>query len=224
VNAVGLTNPGFAWWVKECYPKIVKYGYDVIVSIMPETLFEVEAMAVGIGNLCPAVKGIEINVSCPNIQHTSNLERVCAITKAVRSRCSLPLILKLGYTDPCVPICQELEGLIEAVDVINTVPWNHVYTQESPLAKYGLSGGVSGLPIVHFARGVLSDLVKARVRVPIISGGGIYSLGEVLVREGMGANAFSLGTLFLKNPFMPNKIVAQYRQAKNSQLVSKRLR
>jgi dihydroorotate dehydrogenase len=42
---------------------------------------------------------------------------------------------------------------------------------------------------------------------PIISGGGIDSYEEVVLRKCLGAKAFSFGTLFLQKPWLPNRII-----------------
>jgi len=182
---------------------------------MPETVLEARMMAQILERECPNIKGIEINTSCPNISHDQNIEHVVDLVNTAKSRTKHPILLKLGYADPYKEICKELDGIVDAFDVINTVPWDRVFPHvQSPLARYNLNGGVSGLPITWHARKVLMDLAEMNLRTPVISGGGIYSLEEVYVRESLGAKAFSIGTLFLRNPLLPNKIVARYRGEK----------
>src|SRR5262245_48766437 len=33
VNAIGLTNPGLNWWIKNVAPKIKQHGYSLVCSI-----------------------------------------------------------------------------------------------------------------------------------------------------------------------------------------------
>src|SRR5579859_3541099 len=78
VNCVGLTNPGYLWWLNKPYRYILKKGYDVIVSIMPESPLEAKEMVSAL-NYCKIV-GIEIN-SCPNVDHDNSVEHICKIVK-----------------------------------------------------------------------------------------------------------------------------------------------
>src|SRR5690606_167060 len=120
----------------------------------------------------------------------------------------------LGGFDPLERILPEMEGKVAAYDIINCVPWHTVFPdKETPLAPYNLIGGVSGRPIQDFAR---RALVKAMclTNTPIISGGGIDSEEEVEFRFALGAKAVAIGSMFLRKPWLPNRIVT--RQRKNN--------
>ncbi len=212
VNAVGLTNPGYDWWIKNCPSKIDKKGWKVIVSIMPAHEGEAETMVRAL-NPCPIV-GYEINVSCPNVDHDSSIAHIKRIFQAVKANTDHPVILKLGYTDPYVDICRELDGKADAFDLINTVSWAKVYPDKpSPLAKYNLVGGVSGFPIREYSREALVKVRFSGVKTPIISGGGIDSAVEVYARMVSGARAVTLGTVFLRTPWKPYYIIRECREA-----------
>jgi dihydroorotate dehydrogenase (NAD+) catalytic subunit len=213
VNAVGLTNPGYKWWIKKYPKKIVKTGWKVIASIMPNTPQEAEEM-VGALTYCPIV-GIEINLSCPNVNHDTSIDHIKKIIVAAQNgnRGFYPIIAKLSHSDPYKDICKELEGIVDAFDLINTVPWAKVFPDRpSPLAKYNLTGGVSGLPIRDHAREAISAVKLAGVKTPLISGGGIDSVEEVFARCVLGARAFTLGTVFLRTPWKPRNIIRECRQ------------
>jgi dihydroorotate dehydrogenase (NAD+) catalytic subunit len=215
VNSVGLTNPGYEWWLRKCSPKIEKTGWKVIVSIMPQNASEAVKMISDL-NPCPIV-GIELNVSCPNIkrEHQGNffLDHVKEIVYEILATTKHPLIVKLGYTDPYLEVCKELDGKVDAFDLINTVPWNKVFPDSpSPLAKYDLVGGVSGTPIRGYAREALTNALRLNLKTPIISGGGIDCLSESYLRFVLGAKAVSLGTVFLRAPWKVNGIVRGTRE------------
>ncbi len=203
VNAVGLTNMGYENWIEECYPVTQRMSYAIVVSINPVTVDQAATMALALEKL--DIKGIEINLSCPSSKDSFD---PVAVTQAVHDSCMHPLIVKLGSHN--LDLLGPLSMYVEAFDLINTVPWAALYSdQPSPLARYGLTGGVSGRPIRELARDCLDRARKMTFR-PIISGGGIDSLEEVLVRNKLGANAFSLGVVFLRAPWRPNRIVAEY--------------
>ncbi len=211
VNAVGLTNPGYQWWIKECCPKIAKTNWRVIASIMPNNAAEAAKMAREL-NPCPIV-GIELNVSCPNVDHDHSIAHIKGIVDTILGESVHPLIVKLGYTDPYLDICKELDGKITAFDLINTIPWGKVFPDKpSPLVKYNLTGGVSGEPIKLYSREALSSAVALKLRTPIISGGGIDSFHEAYVRFVLGAKAVSFGTVFLRTPWKPRNIIRKYRR------------
>jgi hypothetical protein len=109
-----------------------------------------------------------------------------------------------GWSKACPP-------RVAAFDVINTVPWGRVFRRPSPLAPYGLEGGVSGRPICGLAREALARAVAHTDR-PVISGGGIGSVEECLLRRDLRASALSLGTVFLRAPWRPRRIIREYRR------------
>lgn len=218
VNAVGLTNIGivdWAWWRFECYGEC-----DIAVSVMPETISEANSMASVIyariaGLPSHSLAAIEFNASCPNVSHEESIEHICEICKRL-GQAGVPVIVKLGWQQPYMEIIRELEKIdcVEAYDLINTVPWNQFdYNQPSPLARYGLTGGVSGAPICNQTVGVLEDVKRDKgIRKPVISGGGVMSLLNVEERFVKGADAVAFGTLFLRRPWMPNKLARQWRE------------
>jgi dihydroorotate dehydrogenase (NAD+) catalytic subunit len=224
VNAVGLTNPGYKWWINKFPKKIIKKGWKVIVSIMPNSPKEAAEMARAL-NSCPIV-GIEINLSCPNVDHDTSIKHVKDIVFAVLENTIHPVIVKLSYTDPYKDICVELDGKVAAFDLINTIIWTRLFPDKpSPLSKYGLIGGVSGIPLKEYSREALASVLVAGVKTPIISGGGIDSVEEVFARRIMGAKAYTLGTVFLRSPWKPKHIIRECRETwsreRNEWLVGK---
>lgn len=209
LNAVGLTNPGLEWWIRTCYPRMSKEGYRTIVSVYPETKEEAEQIAALLAPL--QLIGIELNVSCPNTGESTPqaVEAVARLASILRTA-GHPLIVKLGYEQPYVPIAKRLEGIAEAVHAINSVPWATVYPgKPSPLAHLG-GGGVSGEVIRPFVREAVHNLVQ-QTALPVIAGGGIYTLQDIEELAALGASAFSFGTLFLRHPTRPNRLVRQWR-------------
>lgn len=212
VNAVGLTNMGYKQWYKDCYPRIWKKDYKIIISLCPFTEFEAKEMTQFFNvRTYENIVGLEINLSCPNVIHDYN---PVDILRTVKENTLHPLIAKVAYKD--LRLCKQMEEYVEAFDVINTVPWDDMgYPTPSPLAKYGLKGGVSGPPIRVHAREAITTLKNIGCTKPILSGGGIDSLNEVYRRQHLGADAFSFGTLFLRAPWVPNQIVRDYRKPKD---------
>jgi dihydroorotate dehydrogenase (NAD+) catalytic subunit len=199
VNAVGLTNPGFKYWMKCIYPVARRQG-NIIVSICPYDVMQARWMGVALNRLRDIV-GIEVNLSCPNVDHVYD---PVAIMEAVRSNTDHNLIAKVGIDQ--LEVCQKIEKMVDAFDAINSVKWGTLFKTPSPLARYGLEGGVSGGPIRDLAREAAS-CIRRNTNKPVISGGGIGSVEEVYARHVIGAGAVSLGTqAFLREPWMANLI------------------
>lgn len=208
VNAVGLTNPGIDWWIRACYPRMQRMGLQIIVSVFAEDVEEARALA---GKLKPLeIAGIELNGSCPNVPHESAVSHVRALAE-ILAEAGHPLIVKVGYDQDYVAIAQAVEGIAEAIHAINAVPWRMVYPDKpSPLERFG-GGGVSGEPIRPMVREAVSRL-RQHTSLPIIAGGGIYTIGDLEELWALGARAFSIGTLFLRAPWKPNALVREWRR------------
>lgn len=213
VNAIGFTNPGIDDWILTWWPR-ARGRFPLIVSIAPETAQEANEMAWRIQRVDRnQLVGIELNVSCPNVVHDRRTAHVQDLVRAIQEETGMPLLVKLGADSPYHEICTQLDGAVAAFDLINAVPWTVLFggSTPSPLAPYGLLGGVSGPPIASIARGALDNVRRSGVRTPILAGGGIDSLEEVNLRFELGADAVSFGVAFLR-PWLPNRIVRQWRR------------
>src|SRR5205085_499577 len=109
VNCVGLTNPGIKWWCDN-YPSF-NPDYKFIVSIRPHNVREAVQMAEQL-NRFPLV-GVELNASCPSDGNWS-ADKICAMSLATAIASKHPVIIKLGYTDPYVQVCSQLDGMVAA--------------------------------------------------------------------------------------------------------------
>lgn len=211
VNAVGLTNPGYWAWLKHYldYPNSLNPKYKIIASINPFTTAQANEMADDF-NMVKELVALEVNLSCPNTEQIS-VYNYMHILRAVKRKSEHPVIAKMSWDS--LYMCPELEEYVDAFDAINTVPWTNLYMEkQSPLKKYGLEGGVSGRPIKPLAREAVRRMRQdLKITKPIISGGGIDSVEEVFIRKDLGAEAFSIGTLFLTKPWEPNRIVEAAR-------------
>lgn len=212
LNALGMPNPGLDYWIYQDYHKILRKGYTVILSLFAEDVAIAARLAMRTNNLVD-IKGIQLNLSCPNTATRDPTDYLCELANKFLRITYHPLILKLGYQQNFLAICKEFDNRVAAFELINTVPFNYIYpTHVSPLSKYNLEGGVSGFPIQDFARDALIKVKRAGIHTPIISGGGINSLQEVYQRESLGAKGFVFGSIFLTKPWVPNQIIQHYRR------------
>ena len=100
VNAVGLQGPGVAAWRADGLPRLVARGATVVASIWGRTEAEFAAAAEALHGA--QVAAVEVNVSCPNLEHDAEMfahspkATAAAVTAAARS--GLPLWVKLSPT------------------------------------------------------------------------------------------------------------------------------
>ncbi len=218
VNSVGLTNPGFFWWLRK-----FEKGRGSIVPLIPSifldsknTLGQLSLMAEFLERLTHSSettssirppKGLELNLSCPNTEDgiLSNTEMVIKSCQAVKASApSLTLILKISVVHDIDGILPSIKGTVEAIS-INSVPWDLVFpNQESPLAHLG-GGGVSG----GEAQAHTWDLVKRLVKktdIPVI-GPSVWDYEDIEILRDIGASAISFGSIFLRYPWRPAEYV-----------------
>ena len=199
INAVGLSNPGVAWWRKKIGPSVDSTKVSLVASISgePEELAEM-ALALSSFDLV----GLEINASCPNAENRilKETSRVVAGCKAVKSNSSLPLILKVSVTQDISQIVREVGNLIEAFS-INSVPWAIAFPNcRSPLENLG-GGGVSGKIAQPFTWGLVKKLTELST-TPVI-GPSIWDFDDLAKARGLGAKAISFGSVFIRYPWRP---------------------
>lgn len=209
VNAVGLTNPGIKHWIQKDLPMAHQMGYKIAASIKPNNPQEAQIMADLLSGFDLAY--VEVNVSCPNVEHIP--DDIPTILKSLKERLG-PIVLKLSVDQVTEPFIKATEEHVEAFHAINTIPWKRIFSdKKSPIECYGhkQQGGVSGSFIKHEALRCVRE-IKGWTSRPVIAGGGILKYSDVFAFEAVGADAYSLGTCFLLSPWRPNQIVRDYRR------------
>jgi dihydroorotate dehydrogenase (NAD+) catalytic subunit len=214
VNCMALPNPGIDAWVRDYYPLTLRRRFPVFASIAPADDAEAAYMTSLLDSACPGLAGVEVNLSCPNVEHNQALANALAVyTACLNNAGRHPVIPKLAYQDDYLSFVKIVRNGLQAVHLINTIPWDVyagslVVSRPSPLAPYGLKGGVSGEPLAYYSRVALR-----RVRsflgpdIPVISGGGVMDAFEASGRFADGADAVGLGTVFLLRPWRVRRIV-----------------
>src|SRR3989338_253770 len=215
-NAVGLTGPGFERWLKKDYPIINRCGYKVIGSITG-TEVECGRIARKLNELNNIVV-IEFNASCTNVvSGLKNSNQIKATILRITEESVLPILIKISYAQKYVDIAKEVEGLIEGIS-FNSLPWYYVFSSPSPLGKYG-GGAISGLVCRKFYKRMLSDLVGAGVRRPIIMP--VWNYQDIKENFRLGASACSFGSVGFLYPGRPTEFIRQWREEEKAALKEK---
>ena len=204
INSIGLQNIGIEAILKDVAPVWATWEVPVIANIAGETVNDYAELAARLDGV-PGVSGLEMNISCPNVE--SGMEfgvdpRAAAeVTAAVRRQSGLPLIVKLTpNVNDIVGIAQAVaDAGADALTLINTYPAMKIDVRtRRPALGWG-SGGLSGPALKPIAIRLVYQVARA-VSVPIIGCGGITN-GEDAVEFLMaGASAVQVGTATFTNP------------------------
>jgi dihydroorotate dehydrogenase (NAD+) catalytic subunit len=177
----------------------------VIVSLAGESIEDYFKLASRLDKI-PGVSGIEVNISCPNldnreIEFAQNPETAAEVTKVVRKATSLPVIVKLSpdVTD-IVEIAQACaEAGADAVTLINTLKGMTIDLAKRKPFLGNISGGLSGPAIKPVALYMVYQTAKV-LKIPVIGCGGIATTDDALEFLMAGAEAVQIGTANLINP------------------------
>jgi len=203
LNAIGLQNPGVDHVARVYAPQWATWDLPVIVNVAGDSVDEYVAVATRLN--VTGVAGLELNISCPNVE--SGLQfgvdpaLAAEVTQAVRAVTELPLIVKLtpNVTD-IVAVARAVENAgADAVSAINTYVGMAIdVRRRRPLISRG-SGGLSGPAIKPLALHAVWQ-VAAEVHIPVIGVGGIMTADDALEFLLAGAAAVQLGTVNYVRP------------------------
>lgn len=210
LNAVGLENPGVKAFIADELPLLRHHSIPIIVNISGETIEEYSLIAQQLEGL---VDGLELNVSCPNIEKGgmafgTDPEMIYAIVKNVKEHTSLPLIVKLtpNVTDIGELALSAVSAGASALSLINTLTGMAIQLEtRRPLLPRKV-GGLSGPCIKPIALAMVHR-VSQLVSAPIIGSGGIMDYRDALEFVLAGARAVAVGTATLIHPRAPLTIV-----------------
>lgn len=229
LNAIGLENVGVDAFIEEKLPALAPFGVPIIANVSGETIEDYAEITRKL-NAVPdeRLAGIEINISCPNVEHGSmefgvNPEMTREVVKAVRAEISegsrkfiMPK-LSPNVTDIGAIAVAAAQGGADAVSVINTCSGMAVDLDNKRAAIANVFGGLSGPAIKPIA---LACTLKTRRALnaagygsmPIVGLGGIWNARDALEFIVTGATAVQIGTLNYHNPRAFEAIVDGIRE------------
>lgn len=211
LNAIGLQNPGVDRVVRDYAPIWAKWDLPVIVNIAGDSTDEYAEVARRLDRV-PGIAGIELNISCPNVENGLQFGvdpgQAAQVTAAVRRTTSHPLIVKLtpNVADiTTIGLAVEDAGA-DAVSAINTYVGMAIdVSRRRPVLSRG-SGGLSGPAIKPLAVHAVWMLAE-RLRIPVIGIGGIMTPVDALEFLLAGALAVQLGTVNYIRPEAARHVV-----------------
>jgi dihydroorotate dehydrogenase (NAD+) catalytic subunit len=204
INSIGLQNVGIDAIARDVAPVWETWDVPVIANIAGETVGDYAELAARLDGLA-GVSGIEVNISCPNVENGMEFgvdpRAANEVTYAVRRATGLPLIVKLtpNVTDITGVAKAIVDGGADALTVINTYPAMSIDVRtRRPALGWG-AGGLSG-PALKPIAVRLVYLIAQAVSVPVIGCGGITTGEDAVEFLLAGASAVQVGTATFRNP------------------------
>ena len=218
LNAIGLQNPGVHRVVEKYAPIWATWQVPVIVNIAGETVREFVQLAEFLEGVL-GVAGIEVNVSCPNVQESGAIfgdsaETVANVTTAIRRVTTLPLIVKLSpsTSDVRPTALAAASSGADAVSLINTITGLGIDIHARRPTLANRTGGLSGPAVKPIALRMVYEVAYALrptyPHVPVIGLGGICNAADALEFLMAGASAIQIGTVNFVNPRAGVEILA----------------
>lgn len=215
LNAIGLKNPGIEAVLAEKLPWLATHYPDLpIIGSVAGASFEEYVTVAKKMATAANVKLLEINISCPNVDHGglafgTDPVTVEALTRQIVTAVDKPVFMKLtpNVTD-IVPIAAAAEaGGAAGLTMINTLTGMGIdLATRRPILAHG-TGGLSGKAIHPLAVRMIHQ-VRQQTKLPIIGVGGVFTPADVLEFYLAGANAVQVGAATYGHPTACTDIIA----------------
>jgi dihydroorotate dehydrogenase (NAD+) catalytic subunit len=213
LNSIGLQNIGLKAVIKDKAPVWAKWKLPVIVNIAGNSIEEYAQIAGELDGV-EGVRGIEVNISCPNVK-TGALEfgsdpvSAAGVTSAVRRATSLPVWVKLTpNTSDIVSLARAVvDAGADALVLVNTLKGMAIDVKTRRPVLGNKTGGLSGPAVKPVALRMVYDVFRAVRDVPLIGSGGIINADDALEFILAGATAVQVGTANLVNTRAPAEVI-----------------
>ncbi len=199
INAVGLSNPSVVEGVKEFSKFKQMSDAPLIGSVFAGTPDEFAEVTEAI---CQSpIDFLEVNVSCPNVSKefgtpfAYNLKAVEAITRRVKEKSTVPVIIKLtpqAWNVAEIAKVAENAGT-DAICAGNTISGMAIDIKARKPILSNKQGGVSGPALFPVALKAVYDIYKT-VKIPIIGTGGITTGEDAIAMIMAGASLLGIGS------------------------------
>ncbi|GDX14404.1 dihydroorotate dehydrogenase B (NAD(+)), catalytic subunit [Actinomycetes bacterium] len=214
INAVGLQGRGVEQWIAHDLPRLRARNARVVASIWGFRESEYEAAALALSNAASGLVAVEVNLSCPNVEHARSMfahDAVQSSRVVAAVRRALPHVPVWAKLSPNTDRLVEIAGVVssagaDALVLVNTVLGMAIDTDSRQPVLGNGGGGVSGAAMHAVAVRSVFDVRAALSDVPIIGVGGVSCANDALELMMAGANAVQVGTATFADPRAAMKI------------------
>ncbi|MFM7047809.1 MAG: dihydroorotate dehydrogenase [Actinomycetota bacterium] len=214
INAVGLQGRGTEAWIRDDLPRLRARRARVVASIWGFREGEYEVAARGLAEVASQLVAVEVNLSCPNLDHARQMfahdaaQTARVLSQVRRALPSTPIWAKLSpNTDRLVEIAGVAASSgADAVVLVNTVLGMHIDIESRRTVLGNGGGGLSGSAIHAVAVRSVYDVRAAHPRIPIVGVGGVAHADHAIELMMAGANAVQIGTANFADPRATAKV------------------
>jgi dihydroorotate dehydrogenase (NAD+) catalytic subunit len=221
LNSIGLQGPGIDAFLQRDLPWLLSRGARAVVSIAGSTVAEYADVAARLSDAA-GVTAIEVNLSCPNVEHrglvfAASPDASAAVIEAVRAqaRYDLPVFAKLSpdVTDIVAIARACVSAGADGLSMINTPLGMVIDTDTMRPHLAGLTGGLSGAAIKPIAVRCIWQVREALPSVPIVGMGGVRTGEDALELILAGASMVGVGTTLFHDPSACVRILRELEEA-----------
>jgi dihydroorotate dehydrogenase (NAD+) catalytic subunit len=221
LNSIGLQGPGIDGLLADELPWLAERGARALVSIAGTRVEDFAELAARLHGV-PGVLGLEVNISCPNVESRGEVfacDPVAAsdVVRAVRAAADpgQPVYAKLSpdVTDIVTVARSCADAGADGLSMINTLLGLVIDPDTMRPVLGGITGGLSGPAIRPVALRCVWQVHAALPDVPILGMGGIRSGLDALQFVLAGASAVSVGTAVFNDPSAPARVAAELADA-----------
>ena len=221
LNSIGLQGPGIDRFIDHDLAWLADRGARTIVSIAGGTVDEYAKLAARL-RIVRGVAGIEVNISCPNVENRGQVfacdaNMAANVVQAVKRHSDprMPIFAKLSpdVTDIVSIAASVVRAGATGVSVINTLLGMVINPDTMRPHLAGITGGLSGPAIRPVAVRCVWQIRQAFPDLPIIGMGGIRTGLDALEFVLAGATAVSVGTVVFNDPSAPMRIHEELQRA-----------
>ena len=219
INSIGLPNKGLDGYIRHDLPFLARLPVPLLVNVMGFTRAEVARLVEAFAGR-DEVAGLELNVSCPNVESGlvmgADPGETAALVEEVRPLTGKPIIVKLtpNATDVAAVAAAAQAAGADAVSLVNTLRGMAIDPRTGGPWLGGRTGGMSGPAIRAIALAQVSD-VAARVQIPIVGMGGVQTGRHALELLEAGATLVAVGTESFRDPAAGERIAAELSGVRN---------
>jgi dihydroorotate dehydrogenase (NAD+) catalytic subunit len=200
LNSIGLHNIGARSFLEDKLPRLPWQETAVMVNLYGQTADEFAGLAELFADR-PEIAGLEVNISCPNVQaggtqFGQDPKAAAEVCRTVKARAgATPVMVKLS---PNVTDIREVATAVEEagadlISLINTLSGMAVDIRSRRPKLGNVVGGLSGPAIKPVALRMVHAVCQS-VSLPVVGIGGIVSAEDILEFILVGAQAVQIGT------------------------------